>query len=92
MELSHYTLARLGKVIEVANLMQIDLENQVLERKSHTKPKKEIRFLNAATEYYEAGGVDGVTRAFQIDEGEVRHLDCQGIKHLTTHHDCPPRN
>jgi len=29
------------------------------------------RFLNAATEYYEAGGVDGVTRALQIDEGEV---------------------
>ena len=30
------------------------------------------RFLNAATEYYEAGGVGGVTRALQIDEGEVK--------------------
>ena len=30
------------------------------------------RFLNAATEYYEAGGVDGVTRALLIDEGEVK--------------------
>ena len=30
--------------------------------------------MNAATEYYEAGGVDGVTRALQIDEGEVSSI------------------
>ena len=29
------------------------------------------RFLNAEAEYFEAGGVDAVTRALQIDEGEV---------------------
>ena len=32
------------------------------------------RFLNAEAEYFEAGGVDAVTRALQIDEGEVNSL------------------
>merc|ERR1711936_83789 len=29
------------------------------------------RFINAATEYYNVGGVEALTRAFQIDEGTV---------------------
>ena len=30
--------------------------------------------MNAEAEYFEAGGVDAVTRALQIDEGEVLKL------------------
>jgi len=47
-------------------------QRQRLPDWSRISPEGAIeRFLNAEAEYFEAGGVDAVTRALQIDEGEV---------------------